>query len=35
MCSRNEDVGRFIEFFETKIASKELKKYKAFDVSKK
>ncbi len=35
MCSRNEDVPRFIDFFESKIANKELKRYKAFDQSKK
>ena len=35
MCSRNEDVPRFIEFYETKIAAKELKRFKAFDQSKK
>lgn len=32
--SANEDIPRFIQFFEEKIANKELKKYKTFDKTK-
>lgn len=32
--SKNEDIPRFIQFFEEKIADKTLKKYKIFDKTK-
>ena len=32
--SKNEDIPRFIQFFEEKIADKTLKKYKIFDRTK-
>jgi hypothetical protein len=32
--SKNEDIPRFIKFFEERIASKSLKKYKIFDSTK-
>lgn len=32
--SRNEDIPRFIEFFETKIKQKAIEKFKKFDKTK-
>ena len=34
MCSRNEDLPRFIEFFDSQIASKELVEYPAYKRTK-
>ena len=35
MCSKNEDLPRFITFYELKIKEKVIKHYKVFDTSKK
>lgn len=35
MCSRNEDLPRFIAFFDEKIKNKELENFKAYGKTKK